>query len=162
MKIYPGRKMNRERIPNHPIPCTLTLCSHSLFLLHESLPLFESSLAPDQNELPFIVAQYILSTTVNVSRSEVCARADRRPTWCPQSNEGMNMSSQRRVTRKPIQISGIQICGKQKHSIVLSDKNVIQELQYLIISISALIQGSLLTKENVLQNIRPNKEDVAQ
>lgn len=47
MKIHPGRKMNRKRILNHPHSRTLTLHSHSLFLLHGSLPLFGSSLAPE-------------------------------------------------------------------------------------------------------------------
>lgn len=159
MKIHPGRKLNRKKIPNHPLSCTLTLFSFSLLAPWISATVWIQS---SSRKLPFIVAQYILPSTVNVSRSEVCARADGRPTWCPQSDKGINLSPQRLVARKPIQISGIQICGKQKHSTVLSDENAIQELQYLIISISTIIQGSLLTKENVLQNIRPNKEDVAQ
>lgn len=46
MKIYPGRKINRNKIPNHPLSCTLTQHSHSL-PLPESSAVAGSSLGPE-------------------------------------------------------------------------------------------------------------------
>lgn len=43
----PWKKNEWEQDPRHPLPCTMTVYCHSLFLFHGSQPLFRSSLVPE-------------------------------------------------------------------------------------------------------------------
>lgn len=70
MKIYPGRKMNMTRIPNHPLSCPWTLHSHSQLPLQGSQPLFGSSLAP-QHRLSLLPNPHCLSQWVWVGQRSV-------------------------------------------------------------------------------------------
>lgn len=150
--MYPGRRMNRNRIPNLSLSCTLTPHFHALFLHHGSQPLLESSLAPEFC-LSLFPNTYCLSQRVWAGHRSV-------PSWCPQSDKGTNLSHTEWWPGSLPKFQESGFMGKQKHGIVLSDRNVVQGLQYLIIS--TILQKSQLTKENAPQHVRPNKEDVAQ